>query len=105
QLRAPPGPRRGLALLGRRQLDAGAAGLGKPDGNRLLGRARAVLALADVLHCLADKFTRLRGGRLALALVLAGPFDGFLLRHGSPPPSVPLGAVTSGFSASLAGCA
>jgi hypothetical protein len=47
------------SLFRRRQLDPGAASFGKPDGNGLLGRARPVLALADVFHGLVDEFTGL----------------------------------------------
>jgi hypothetical protein len=35
----------GFAFFGRRQIDARAAALGKADGDRLLGRAGAVLTL------------------------------------------------------------
>src|SRR5204862_4530941 len=47
---------RALALSGERH--AGAAGLGKADGDRLLGRARAVLAFPDVLELLANELAR-----------------------------------------------
>src|SRR5262249_5557120 len=40
------------------------------DRDRLLGRTGAVLALANVLHLLADELSRLRARRLSLGLVL-----------------------------------
>src|SRR5207248_2956421 len=73
------------ALLGRRQLDAGAARFGKTDGDRLLRRARAVLALTDLVDLLMYELARLRRGRLALARVLSCLLDGFLPRHRHSP--------------------
>src|SRR5438034_119625 len=70
---------------GRAQLHAGAARLGEPDRDRLLGRARPVLAFANVVHLLADEFPRLRAGGFSGALVLARPLDGSLFRHGTAP--------------------
>src|SRR5262245_45600638 len=64
-----PRRRRRLALLLRRQLDACAPCLGEADGNRLLRRARAVLALAHVVDLFADELARLCARRLALPLV------------------------------------
>src|SRR5919108_3615203 len=80
-LRAAPGLLRSFALFRRRQLHAGATGLGKPDRDRLFRRTGAVFARADVFHRLADEFTGLSGGRFPLALVLPSSFDGLLLRH------------------------
>src|SRR5205085_4564078 len=74
---------RGLSLPRRRQIDAGAPGLGQTDRDRLLARSRAVLALADVVHLLANEFPRLRRRRLAFALVPFGTFERFFLRHTS----------------------
>src|SRR5438067_1701824 len=80
--------RRRGPLLGRRQLDAGPARLGEADGDGLLGRARAVLALAHVVDLLPHELAGLPGGTLALATVASGPFERSLLRHG-PPPAAP----------------
>ena len=82
--RALARPFRGLALFGRRQIDARPPSLGQPDGDGLLGRSRPVLAFADVLDLLADELAGLRRGRLALPFILAGPFNRFLFRHGIP---------------------
>src|SRR6185503_14141024 len=76
-----PGPPR--AGLRGRQLDAGATRLRQADGDGLLGRPRAVLALADVVHLLADELAGLGRCRLALALVSPRSLDGFLLWHDS----------------------
>src|SRR5258708_766002 len=70
-----------LTFRRRRQLDAGAASLGEPDGDRLFRRAGAMLAFADVFHRLANEFARLGCRRLAFPFVLAGTFDGLLLGH------------------------
>src|SRR5437867_1695013 len=80
-LGAPPRLFRRGTLLRRRQVDPRLPRLGQADRDRLLRGAGAVLALADVVHLLADEFPRLRRGRLALPLVLLGPLDRFLLRH------------------------
>src|SRR5438270_2203273 len=74
----------GPATFGRSELDSGAARFGKPNGNSLLRRARSVLALADVVHLLANKLTRLRARRFALALILVCAFQCLLLWHGYP---------------------
>src|SRR5262249_10156762 len=59
----------------------------EPNGNRLLRRARAVLALADVFHLLADKLAG-RGARLfTFPKILLCPLNCSLLWH---PASVPL---------------
>src|SRR5215831_132672 len=79
--RLPARARRRGPRLRRPQRDAGAARLREADRDRLLGRARAVLALADVVHLLADELTRLRARGLALPAVALRPFDGLLLRH------------------------
>src|SRR5438067_532206 len=75
----------GPATFGRSELDAGAARFGKPNCNSLLRRARSVLALANVMHLLANKFARLSAGRFALALILVCAFQCLLLWHGYPP--------------------
>src|SRR2546421_12417925 len=59
-----------LAFLGRRQVDPGPAGLGKADGDRLLGRACAVFAMSDLLDLLVYELASLRARRLAFALIL-----------------------------------
>src|SRR5262249_56049011 len=46
---------RGLPLGGRLERHPGATSLGKADGDRLLGRPRPVLALADVMHFLLNE--------------------------------------------------
>ena len=45
--------------LGRRKIDARSSSLGKPDRDRLLGRPRAVLALANVVNLLPHKLAGL----------------------------------------------
>ena len=72
---------RGLASARRRQLHARAARLGQTDCNRLPGRARSVLALADVIQLLLDELSRLRAGSLALALVPPRPLYCLFLWH------------------------
>jgi hypothetical protein len=64
-----------------RELHAGPARLREPDGDRLLGRARAVLAPSDVLHLLVHELTGLRGRCLAPAFRLTSTFTCLLLRH------------------------
>src|SRR2546422_6376001 len=73
------------ARLGRRQLHAGSARLGQPDGDRLLRRAGSVLPLSDVLDLFADELTGLSAGGFALTPVTTGALDGLFLGHGSPP--------------------
>jgi hypothetical protein len=69
------------ALLRRRQIHTGPPRFRKADGNRLLGGAGAMLALADVMHLFADEFARLRGRRLALTPVAARSLQCSFLRH------------------------
>src|SRR5262249_35593204 len=83
--RAPAGALRGTPALGRPELHAGPACLRQPDRDRLLGRPSAVLALADVVHLLANELACLRGRCLTLAPISLGALDGFLLRHDAPP--------------------
>ncbi len=64
-----------------RQLHAGAPRLGQPDRDRLLGRPRAMLALADVVDLLAHELARLGARRFAFAGVPAGALNGSLFRH------------------------
>ena len=68
-------------MLGRWQLHAGTAGLRQADSDGLLGRSRAVLAFADMVHFLAYEFACLGARRLAFALVLLGAFERFLVGH------------------------
>jgi hypothetical protein len=55
--------------------------LREANRDRLLRRARTMLALADVVHLLPDEFAGLRRGRFARLLVLACPLEGGLFRH------------------------
>jgi hypothetical protein len=74
------------AFPGRAQLHAGAPRLREADRDRLLGRARTVLTLPDVVHLLAHELARLSGGRLALLLVPLRAVQRLLLWHlGFPP--------------------
>src|SRR5207237_7223903 len=72
--------RRG-ALLRRREFDAGAPRLGETDRDRLFGRSRAMLALADVMHLLAHEFAGLSTRCFPFALVLVRAFDRFSFWH------------------------
>src|SRR5690348_14382618 len=60
---------RGRSALARRKIDSRAARLREANRDRLLGRARPVLAFADVVNFLADELARLRGRALSLGLV------------------------------------
>src|SRR5207253_9650345 len=71
----------GRACLGRRQIDSGAARLGKSNGDRLLGGSCPMLSFADVMHLFADEFTRLRRWRFAFALVFLCTFECFFFWH------------------------
>src|SRR5206468_5774865 len=71
----------GLAFLGRGEGNAGSPRLRKADGDGLFRRPCAMLAAADLVDLLANELTSLSGGRLALALGLAGFLDGSFLRH------------------------
>jgi hypothetical protein len=70
-----------LAALGRWQLHSGPARLRQTDRDRLLRRARAMFALADVLHLLAHKLPCLRRRRQPLPFVFACPFNCFVFWH------------------------
>ena len=63
-----------LAALWRRQVDAGATRFGQPDGDRLFGRARAMLAMTNFVDFLVDEFARLGRGRFAFALDPGAPY-------------------------------
>ena len=72
------------SLFGR-ELHSGAARLRQADGNGLLRRPRAVLALANVVHLFAHELAGLRRRRLSLARILVRALDRFSFRHPSPP--------------------
>jgi hypothetical protein len=46
-----------------------------------------MLSFADVMHFLADEFSRLRAGRLALTFCRACALDGSSLWHDTLPPN------------------
>jgi hypothetical protein len=59
-LRGAASPFRRCTLLRHRKLDACLARLRQPDRDRLLCRARTVLAFANVIDLFANEFTGLR---------------------------------------------
>jgi hypothetical protein len=73
----------GRAARRRFEGDPRAPRLRQADGNRLFGRARAVLAVANVLHFFAHEFAGLRAWRFALTFVAAGAFQRSFFRHDS----------------------
>jgi hypothetical protein len=78
----------GLGLCGGRrptELNAGTASLAQADRDRLLGRARTVLAAADVMDLFADELPGLRRRPLSFASGLSSTLDSSLLRHGCIP--------------------
>src|SRR5439155_26472787 len=89
-LRTAPRGARGAPLRRRLEPHAGAPRLGQADGDRLLGRARAVLALPHVLDLLADELAGLRRRSLALPLRLMRSLDRLLLRHHPSPRDIEL---------------
>ena len=54
---------------------------GETNGDRLLWRADAVFALANVFHFFAHELTGLSAGRFAFALVFARAFNCFFFWH------------------------
>ena len=84
--------RPGAGAPGRRWLQrhTGAPRLGQPDGDRLLRRARAVFALPDVLHLLADELTRGGGRCLPRAKVALRLFQRRLTWHEENLPTLPM---------------
>src|SRR5207244_1625659 len=80
--RPPARAGRRRSRAGRWQLDARPPRFRQADGDRLLRRARAVLALADMVDLLAHELARLRRGRLALRRILPGAPDRLLVGHG-----------------------
>ena len=86
------GPRREIAAgfpaylatpFGWWQRNTRAARLRKPDGNCLLGRTGAVLALANVMNLFTNEFACLGGGRFALFGVASRAEESFLFWHGN----------------------
>src|SRR5882672_1697433 len=69
------------ALFWRWQLDSRPPRLGKPNGDRLLGRSCPVFPFANVVHLLADELAGLRRRRFPLLLILACPLQCFFFRH------------------------
>jgi hypothetical protein len=63
------------------QFYPGSTSLGQSYCNRLLWAARAVFSLADVMHFLTDKFSRLGGWRFAFLFVFPSPFQSLLFWH------------------------
>jgi hypothetical protein len=63
------------------QWDAGPARLGKANRNRLLARARAIVAMFEAIHLLADELTGRRGGGFARTQCSLGFLDNLLVRH------------------------
>src|SRR5436309_5248618 len=72
----PPGLAADLrcAAARRRQLHARPTRLGQADGDGLFGAASTVLALAYVVHLLANEFPRLSAGCFTFFFVLLGSF-------------------------------
>lgn len=83
------GPCRSPTPLGRLQLHARTASLGKANGDRLLWRPGPVLALTDVMYFFPNKFPRLGARRFTFASIFLGAFYGLLLGHMSL--TLPLG--------------
>jgi hypothetical protein len=80
--RAPASLLRSPALRRRPKFHSCPPRFGKPDGNRLLGRAHAMFALANVLNLLAHKLARLRARGFALAHVFPRASHGLFIGHG-----------------------
>src|SRR5690242_12854416 len=78
-----PGAPRRRSFARHRDRYAGAACLGQPDRDRLLGGARAVLALADVMDLFAHELAG--GGTCTIpsTQLLAGSLERGLLGHPS----------------------
>src|SRR5579872_6539755 len=74
-----------LALLRRPKRHACAARLRKADRDRLLRRARAMLALANLVDLFPDELACLRARRLPFSPVASRFLDGFFLRHCQSP--------------------
>src|SRR5262245_19282833 len=73
----------GPSFAGRRQIDTGAACFGEADGDGLPRRARAMLALADLVDLVLHEFAGLRARRLAFTFVLPGFANDLLSWHES----------------------
>src|SRR5262249_53092474 len=72
----------GVVAGGRLEGDARKGRLGEGDGDRLLGRLRAVFALTDVMHLLPNELAGGRGGALPLTQIFLCSLQRLLLRHG-----------------------
>ena len=70
----------------RRQANSSPPRLRQTDRDGLLGRPRAVLAFADVVHLLLHELAGLRAGRFSLRSVFASSFQGLFLRPCSSSP-------------------
>jgi hypothetical protein len=75
----------GLPFPRRRKIDTRFARFRQADSNRLFGIAGSVFPFTDVMHFLADEFTGLRRGRLALTAVSLSSSHCFLFWHGFTP--------------------
>src|SRR5205085_1470708 len=73
--------RRLRALRRRSELHPGAARFAQADGDRLLRRARAMLAFTNVMHLLTDELPGLGRRPLAFAAIAPGSFDRCVLWH------------------------
>ncbi len=79
----------GFRAAWRRKLDTGPARLRESDGDRLLRRTGAMLALSDVLDFLANVLSSLGRRCLAPALRARRPSPRCLFRHVVPPLRIP----------------
>src|SRR5579864_7097256 len=70
-----------LTFLRRRQLHSRPARFRKRDGNRLLRGSSSRLPLSNAIDLVMHEFARLGRRGLALAFILAGLLDSFLLWH------------------------
>ena len=84
---------RHLARRRHGQWDPSLPRLRQADGDRLLGRAGAVFALADVVHLFAHELARRRGRLLPFGQIVLRLLDRFLGRHRHPPWLADLSAV------------
>src|SRR5438270_5160605 len=80
-LRFPPRFRGSFSSLGRPKFHAGAPRLREATRNRILRRARSMLALANVVHFFANDFSGLCARRLPFFFILPCLFHAFFLWH------------------------
>lgn len=66
---------RRASFFGWGEFHAGASGLGKTNGDRLLGVTCAMFSFADMVHLFPDKFPGLRRGRLSFRGIAMRAFD------------------------------